>query len=363
MTTEVAKRATPRPSLLARVIGPLISLLCVGAAGLWVSQQPAPEFPRSAGAISLLAAACGTTLLLAGLRGWRWKHILGMVGARRLGVEPYTLTLVGYMGNTVFPARGGDLMRIGLLVRRRGTDWKTTAGTLVPERLLDLIALGLALTVLSVSGSARDRLGVWPAVLAVVGLVGIAGAVLGYHELRVRGRLQALADRVRPFTRATRALLGTEGALLLLASIGLWFLEASVLWLVITAASDEIPFFAAAFVVVLASLSTAVPAAPGFIGTFDAAVIFGLQAAGVPADATLALAVLYRVVLFGPVTIAGALTMLLRYGGVRATRLRRAPALATADDPDHSTAYSGTSSTNADGDPARHRRRSSRPWR
>lgn len=327
MTPPIDSAAGPgraSRSLLGRAVGPLISLVCVVAAVYWLSTQPAPTFPTSPEAIILLVLAAGLTLVLAILRGWRWSRILRPVGVETPRYEPYFLTFVGYMGNTVLPARGGDVMRVGIL-GKRGAEWKTVAGTLIPERLLDVLALALALVALSLSGSARDRLGTLPAVLAMAGIVGIAVVVLGYHELRVRGRLESVADKIRPFTRSTRTLIGPLGGVLLVFSLGLWALEGLVLWLVVEAAWGTIPFYAASFVVVLASLATAIPSAPGFIGTFDAAVIFGLHAAGVPADETFAVAVLYRVVLFTPVTVVGVVILALRYGGLSNLRPGRFP--------------------------------------
>lgn len=311
----------------------MISLACVVAAAYWVSNQPAPKFPTDVDAIAMLIVASSITLGLAVLRGWRWARILHRVGVKPPPAEPYGLTFVGYMGNTVLPARGGDVMRVGLLARR-GHDWQTVTGTLIPERLLDVLALALALAALSLSDSARDRLGIWPAVLASLGIVLIAGGVFGYHELRVRGKLEGLADRIRPFTRSTRTLMSRLGAGLLVFTLGLWAIEGVVLWLVVDAAWGQIPYFAAAFVVVLASLSTAIPSAPGFIGTFDAAVILGLQIAGVPSEETFALAVLYRVVLFTPVTIVGVIVLAARYGGFSALRRSRRMAAAHGEDPD-----------------------------
>ncbi len=315
-----------------RAIGPLISLLCVVAAGYWLTTQPAPRFPTSPEAIVVLLFAAVLTLVLALLRGWRWSQILRPVGVETIRREPYLLTFVGYMGNTVLPARGGDLMRVGIL-GRRGAEWKTVAGTLIPERLLDLIALALALVALSLSGTARDRLGTLPAILAMAGIVSIAVVLFGYHELRVRGRLASVADRIRPFTRSTRTLMGRLGGVLLVFSLGLWALEGLVLWLVVEATWGTMPFYAASFVVVLASLATAIPSAPGFIGTFDAAVIFGLHAAGVPSNETFAVAVLYRVVLFTPVTVVGVVILAVRYGGLsnlRPSRFRQPEEGATA---------------------------------
>ncbi len=305
--------------------GAVISLLCLFFMLRWAADQPAPEFPRGATAHSQLLVAAGIILILATVRGWRWRSILGALGMRRLGIEPFALMIVCYMGNTVLPARGGDLLRVGLLSRRHRLDWKSVAGTLVPERLLDVIVLAVMLITLSVLGAADSDLGATPAYLAAGGTIALIAGLFGYHEARVRGYFDAIADRIRPFTRATRVLIGPRGLALLGVTMLIWLTEVLVFWLVVDAGWGAISLASAAFVVVLASLATAIPAAPGSVGTFDAAVVFGLASAGVPASATLTLVVLYRLVLFGPVTIIGVGTLIARYGGRRALQYAHEP--------------------------------------
>ncbi|HEU4977343.1 MAG TPA: hypothetical protein VFT42_00460, partial [Solirubrobacteraceae bacterium] len=77
-----------------------------------------------------------------------------------------------------------------------------------------------------------------------------------------------------------------------------------------------------------ANLVALVPAAPGYVGTFDAAVILGI---GIVASAThsdaLAYVVLVRFVLFVPITVVGLVALVARYGGLRGlTGLRARPA-------------------------------------
>jgi glycosyltransferase 2 family protein len=103
--------------------------------------------------------------------------------------------------------------------------------------------------------------------------------------------------------------------------MSVWALEALVLWLVTNALGLEIGYLAAAFLVALTSVVAAVPAAPGYLGTFDAALVLGLAALGVAGGDALAVALLWRFVLFVPVTVAGLLLVLLRYGGLPRLRL------------------------------------------
>ena len=52
------------------------------------------------------------------------------------------------MGNNVLPARGGELLRTFLLGARTQATKRTILGTIVAERVLDAVALGVILVVL-----------------------------------------------------------------------------------------------------------------------------------------------------------------------------------------------------------------------
>jgi hypothetical protein len=70
------------------------------------------------------------------------------------------------------------------------------------------------------------------------------------------------------------------------------------------------------YVMALANIAALVPAAPGYVGTYDAAVLLGVSlvtSAGHPA--ALAYVVLVRFVLFVPITVAGLGALVARYGG------------------------------------------------
>jgi glycosyltransferase 2 family protein len=64
------------------------------------------------------------------------------------------------------------------------------------------------------------------------------------------------------------------------------------------------------------------PAAPGYVGTFDAAVVFGVKAVGGTGSAAVSYLLLLRFVLFLPITIVGLIVLVTRYGGW--SRLRSA---------------------------------------
>jgi hypothetical protein len=63
--------------------------------------------------------------------------------------DAYGLVAVGYLGNTVLPARGGEVFRIFLLSERSTALKREVLGSIVAERLLDATALVFAALSLS----------------------------------------------------------------------------------------------------------------------------------------------------------------------------------------------------------------------
>jgi glycosyltransferase 2 family protein len=136
------------------------------------------------------------------------------------------------------------------------------------------------------------------------------------------GRLGRIASTIQPLVRALRLLLGRSGVLLLSVTLGVWLLEGFNFWLVGHSLDAGVSLVDATFLAVLASFAAAVPSAPGYIGTYDAALVFGLEALDVAGGEAVAFAVLVRFIVFVPITFAGLALLLTRYGGLPRIRLR-----------------------------------------
>ncbi len=75
------------------------------------------------------------------VRAERWQRLLEDEGATPPRADTYALTVVGYAGNNILPARAGDAIRVVLMAPRAHTSNRTVIGTLVAERLLDVAVL------------------------------------------------------------------------------------------------------------------------------------------------------------------------------------------------------------------------------
>jgi glycosyltransferase 2 family protein len=305
------------------LIQALVSVIALGAVIWWASHQEAPELPSGGEEIAWLVAALGLYAVATLLRGERWHRVLAIAKVRARRSDCYALTTVGYMGNNVLPARAGEALRVVLLSSRCGASKRTLLGSVVAERLLDVIAL-LAIFVVVVYGVLSstvlptDR----PLLVAGIGvlvllLAAAAVAVLRRHHVFERAR-----DWLRPLADAPRALLGKEGVLLLAGTFVLWAFEAGVYLAVARSVELDISMTGALYLVALTNFVAALPAAPGSIGTFDAAVAFGAGRLGASGSAALSYLLLLRFVLYVPITVVGFVVLVTRYGGW--SRLRSA---------------------------------------
>ena len=71
----------------------------------------------------------------------------------------------------------------------------------------------------------------------------------------------------------------------------------------------------ALYLVALTNFVAALPAAPGSIGTFDAAVAFGAGRLGASGSAAVSYLIMLRFVLYVPITVVGFVVLVTRYGG------------------------------------------------
>jgi uncharacterized membrane protein YbhN (UPF0104 family) len=304
----------------ARLAGPAISLVSLAGVVWWALRQQAPRWPTGAGALSALVLAALVYGAVTLVRGTRWWAILRRAGVPVPMVDAQALVVVGYMGNTVLPARGGELLRIFLVGQRTGCSRMTVLGTIIAERLLDVIALLVLFVVLALLtatgvGGPAHFLHFTPALLLVVSLLAFSLSAGAWWLLR-SGRLRALGGRTASLVLATRNLLSLQGLWLALLTTAIWLGEGLVYWFVGVALSLHLDIPQSCFLVVLSSLVAIIPAAPGYAGTYDAAIQFGLRTQHVHGGSAVAFGLLVRLVIFVPITVVGLILMVVRYGGL-----------------------------------------------
>ncbi len=275
----------------------------------------------------------GVTVYFVGVwaRTWRWHYLLRPlkhIPTRRM----FPTVTIGYMGNNIYPARAGEILRAYVLRRQEGIPISASLATIIVERALDgvvmlafvFLNLGELADLTSSSGFAGSI-----RALAVIGAVVFLGAVFVFVLMAIypqralaffdwfNQRLiperyrEGLAGMIRRFLDGLGSLRSPVDVLwVVLTSIVIWLLETGKYWFVMHAFNFEVSFFALMLMNGIVNLATTIPSAPGYVGTFDAPGIAVLQAYGVPAAIAAGYTLVLHAALWLPITVLGAYYMM-----------------------------------------------------
>lgn len=313
---------------MMRIASTVISVIFLAAAAWWVSKQKMPSIPSGTHAFLSLAGALLLYAVATVCRGERWHRLLRQTSIHPKRVDSYLITVVGYAGNNILPARAGEALRTFLVSSAVYGSKREILGTIIAERVLDAIVLAIAFAFGAygtlVSGSPIALVGI-----VIVGIAAVIAFPSRFHPQPNHPRIKWLVDSIGRLLGPTRALASREGLLLLCLTFLIWTIEASVYFLVAHAVGLGISVGGAVFIMVVANFVSLIPAGPGYVGTFDAAVLFAARNLGRSHGVAVSYLLLLRFVLFIPITITGLLLLVGRYGGFagyRAARLQAAEA-------------------------------------
>jgi uncharacterized membrane protein YbhN (UPF0104 family) len=255
------------------------------------------------------------------VRGERWQRLLRDEGGTPPRADTYALTAIGYMGNNVLPARAGDAIRVVLMAPPARVSRRTVVGTLLAERILDVVVLVVLFVVvgyglLGTVGGGKVE------IIAAAVLVVVAVCAIGWRFIRRSERLHGL---VAPMVSATLGLRRAHHALLLVSmTLLVWATEAAV-WIAVGAAVGfHMGPLDGIYLVALASVFAMIPSGPAYAGTQDAAVAIGIKALGGSGGTAVAYLLMLRFVIVVPITLVGLVLLVVRYGGLKKLRLARA---------------------------------------
>ena len=261
------------------------------------------------------------------VRALRWKVLLHPIRPDTALRSRFAGVSIGFAVNNIFPARLGEIARAFALTRVEPITLSGSVGSLVVERFLDAIVLvTLFLVPMALpsfpgadgllsgafGGMLRGTFG-----LLAIFLAGLA-VLLIFPEPIVR-----LAERffvrlpggwgprtvvaLESFLRALKVL--RHPVLLTKAvvwSYAFWLWHGLSFWLGFKAFGIDVGFAAAVFTEAVVGFAVAIPAAPGFFGTFQLGADLALSGVyGIAEPSALAFAFGYHLGGFFPITIIG----------------------------------------------------------
>ncbi len=250
------------------------------------------------------------------IRALRWQMLLGNVGyGAATGVPvPSTagLTRIMYLGwfaNCVTIARLGDAYRGYLLKKAADVSFAVTLGTILAERVLDVVVLAAMLgatVLLAFRGTLPpEATGALFAAL-ILSTIGLCGVLV---MRRLRGAVErALPSRLHAhYERFGHGAAGSfkRVPLLVTYSAAGWVIEGSALYLTAAAVGSPVSAAAALMVALVASLLTTLPFAPSGLGFTEAGMVLLLKWLGLDAETAGAVALLFRTINYWSIVALG----------------------------------------------------------
>ena len=231
--------------------------------------------------------------------------------------------MIGYFYNNIMPARAGEAARVVVLTRRSSAPLVETVGTIIVERLYDIVAI---LTIFFVAQPwlphvSWFRAAAIAAIALALVIASIAAVLVIYGDrplrllLRPLRRLslfsgERLEKTVIELAHGLSGLRNREVAVeAFLWTILAWMLTALCSYLVSVAFHLHLPFACGVLVAVAVGLSMILPSPPAAIGVFEGAAILALKAYGLPKSTILPFALVLHAVNFIPFVLVGLLLL------------------------------------------------------
>jgi len=308
MKSKIARR-------IMLAVGIAVSVVCIILLGRHIDFSKSMDVIRGVHPL-MFVAVMAIYLLTFPLRSLRWKLMMESFGVHQKGIFIQSL-FIGFAGNNVLPARGGELLRMQTFSRRTGIGHGTSLTSILLEKVFDVFILMLFL-VAAFMGMRKNipllRNTVYfivPATFVVVGAI----AILSKYGQEIIQWFQARNDRFSVFT--ARLLKSVYGALhfvrsgagmlkILLLSLLIWSMEVGVYAVGLRAIGIEHALLLVSMTgLVMVNFSILIPSSPGYIGVYQAAFVLALAMFNIPNADALAASILIHAGQFIPVSLLG----------------------------------------------------------
>jgi uncharacterized protein (TIRG00374 family) len=288
------------------------------------------------------------------LRALRWRFLFSDERRPPLGAVTGSL-LIGYLFNSILPARAGEAARVVALNQRAGISRSEALATVVAERVLDvLVLLALLLATAPFTAEAdwlRGAAAIGGAAFVALTAFLVVIAYFGTRAVRFLLRPLSALPNVTP-ARIESAASNLLSGLVVFRNMRLafralalttvsWLVIAVSFWLCMSAVRLTTGLDAALLVVIAVNLAMILPSGPAGLGVFEAATVLTLSPFGIDRSHALSYAVVVHVLNVFPLIVVGYVALHLHAVNLRRARrldaTKAAPVAARASESGHTS--------------------------
>ena len=253
------------------------------------------------------------------IRSKRWQILLRP--SINISCKPlFSATIIGYFGNSVLPFRLGELLRGYSLSKDCTLKVSTIMGTIVLDRILDITGLFLVSVFFVFVFPLEDWLKTGLIAMAIVITIALAIVIIITKKKmnwekytnnilsQTKGSLKKILNFIINILNGFVQLGNTKNiGIIFFYTMYLWLIYFFCLYIVVIALNVDLSWMQAGLLLIATTLSISVPAAPGYIGTYHAVVIYMMVSVfGQETEISQSLAIVLHAVGFIPFVIVGA---------------------------------------------------------
>lgn len=254
------------------------------------------------------------------IRTFRWKELLSV--SKNINYSSVLKALyIGYMANTLLPARMGELYRAHILGTEQNIKRSSVLASIVVERIFDGLTLFSLLAFIIIFYYNKPwllKICITTGIIFLSSFLIIAIVSKKTHLntifLRyttkflpafIKSKLETI---ITSFVEGLAVLTSFKAlAFIITTSILVWFLEWCTMYIIVLGFElpEPVQFLAIDLLLVLVAFSTMIPSGPAFVGPYQYAFILALDVSLISKSTAVAIAITTQAAMMGPVVIIG----------------------------------------------------------
>tara|TARA_B100001559_G_scaffold68980_1_gene56178 strand:+ start:1793 stop:2779 length:987 start_codon:yes stop_codon:yes gene_type:complete len=270
----------------------LIFGICISIAGLYYAFKGIDfiQLWKIINQLDLFYGALSLTILVSSniVRALRWQILVYPIERFTLK-SAFSSIMIGYFGNSVLPFRMGELLRAYVLAEKSSLNVPTAFGTIVTERILDFVGLSL-LILLTILVYPADWISQKLIITVVVLSLAAFVFVFCFKEIKEfflfdlkkirffhKPVLLKIIEIFERLINGAVAIRSTNNVMLIFFyTILIWLMYAFSTYYALLSTGIFIKWYEVCVLMISTTLAISVPAAPAYVGTYHATVVYVL---------------------------------------------------------------------------------------
>ncbi len=231
----------------------------------------------------------------------------------------FLANLVGFMANTILPARAGELVRALVLGKKEKISRTTVIGSAALDRIFEGVGMLILLVIMPIIMDTPDWMKkgtfgfiVFFCIIFVIIILLMKlnpSTLIKYIPLsdKTNEIIKGIFEKLQNGFEAINNLKTSSIATIL--SLCGWITQIFMIHFVILSFGIHLTPLAALMTLLSVNIAIMIPAAPGSLGTFELSVVLALGFFGIEKSLALSIALTYHFIQLIPVTIAGVISI------------------------------------------------------